>query len=415
MTDGGTRYVCTGYTLDGNTVNGQTSVDVTMNSDHTLTWNWKIQYYLTIKLIPAFGSKSGEGWYDAGATADWSVSPLIQPYTPGIRYVANPPTSGQEVMDGPKTITATWKTQYYLTVNSVRGDPQGAGWYDEGTTASWSVTSPVVDGGTRYVANQASGTVVMNYYQTVNVNWSTEYYLTTIADPQTGGTVTPAGGWYAAGSSVQIQAFPNQAWTFSTWSGDASGNQNPSSIVMDSAKTVRAIFTAVAQNTISGKVYRSDGSVFPGVTIEYSGTWNGQIFSGSLLTGADGSYSISVPKGWTGTVTAKNTSSMFTPTSRAYTSISTNQTNQDFTALGGYTISGYVVTSAGKPIVGAIINFGGYGTCTTGATGYYTKTVSAGWSGTVTSYRPGYKFTPASRTYSNVLKNYSNQNFTGTL
>lgn len=40
------------------------------------------------------------------------------------------------------TYMAVFRTQYLLTVNSPVGNPQGSGWYDEGSTATFSVTSP---------------------------------------------------------------------------------------------------------------------------------------------------------------------------------------------------------------------------------------------------------------------------------
>jgi hypothetical protein len=45
------------------------------------------------------------------------------------------------------TVTAVYKTQFLLTVNSETGNPQGGGWHDSGTTATFSITSPVSQGG----------------------------------------------------------------------------------------------------------------------------------------------------------------------------------------------------------------------------------------------------------------------------
>lgn len=45
------------------------------------------------------------------------------------------------------TVIAIYKIQFLLTVNSKIGNPQGGGWYDAGTTATFSVTSPVPEGG----------------------------------------------------------------------------------------------------------------------------------------------------------------------------------------------------------------------------------------------------------------------------
>lgn len=45
------------------------------------------------------------------------------------------------------TLTANYKTQYMLTVVSDAGNPQGTGWYDSGTQAMFSVTTPVPEPG----------------------------------------------------------------------------------------------------------------------------------------------------------------------------------------------------------------------------------------------------------------------------
>jgi hypothetical protein len=49
----------------------------------------------------------------------------------------------------------------------------------------------------------------------------------------------------------------------------------------------------------------------------------------------------------------------------------------------------------------------------TDSNGYYSSTVSYGWSGTVTPSKSGYSFSPPSTTYSSVTSN-QNQNYTGT-
>ncbi|HPP11846.1 MAG TPA: hypothetical protein PKW42_03855, partial [bacterium] len=156
----GIRYVCTGWTGTGDvpTSGTATSVTFTITNNSTITWNWKTQYLLTI--VSAYGTPVGAGWYDAGTTANWSVTSPVAG-AEGVRYVAVP-SSGSVLMDGPKTITISWITQYYLTLNSTYGTPVGAGWYNEGTSANWSVNSPVAGAtGVQYVAIPASGSVFM--------------------------------------------------------------------------------------------------------------------------------------------------------------------------------------------------------------------------------------------------------------
>ena len=79
------------------------------------------------------------------------------------------------------------------------------------------------------------------------------------------------------------------------------------------------------------------------------------------------------------------------------------------------TISGYVHDSSNNGISGVTLSFSnGGGSTTTNSSGYYSASVSYGWSGTVTPSKSGWTFSPSSRTYSNVTSNQSNQNYTGT-
>jgi len=94
-------------------------------------------------------------------------------------------------MNGPKTATANWKTQYYLSVESDHGSVGGDGWHDAGTSISASVDSGVIAGptGVQYVfsswTGDASGTdysgsdsILMNSPKTAEASWITQYYLT---------------------------------------------------------------------------------------------------------------------------------------------------------------------------------------------------------------------------------------------
>jgi hypothetical protein len=49
-------------------------------------------------------------------------------------------------------------------------------------------------------------------------------------------------GPYYYGDIIQLTAVPAAEWTFSAWSGDASGTANPTAVGMISNKTVTATF-----------------------------------------------------------------------------------------------------------------------------------------------------------------------------
>jgi hypothetical protein len=165
----GTRYVCTGWTGTGSVPSSGsgTSVSFTITGSSSVTWLWKTQYYLTV--FSPYGAIGGQGWYDSGASAYATVTPLTVSGGSGVQYVfdhwngdatGSTSPSNAIVMTGPKTAKAVWKTQYYLTVSSVYGSPSpSSGWFDSGTLVNALVTSPYPGvAGVRYVCTGWSGT-----------------------------------------------------------------------------------------------------------------------------------------------------------------------------------------------------------------------------------------------------------------
>ena len=78
------------------------------------------------------------------------------------------------------------------------------------------------------------------------------------------------------------------------------------------------------------------------------------------------------------------------------------------------TISGYVKTSGGTGIMGVLVSASTSETDTTDVDGYYERTLSSPWSGTITPSKTDWTFEPADRAYVNLTTNISNANFTGT-
>lgn len=70
-----------------------------------------------------------------------------------------------------------------------------------------------------------------------------EYILTLTVDPAQGGTIdaVPLPPYYY-NDNVTLTAIPNQGYLFDYWSGNLTGNQNPTSITMDANKAVTANF-----------------------------------------------------------------------------------------------------------------------------------------------------------------------------
>jgi len=103
---------------------------------------------------------------------------------------------------------ANYTTHYYLTVESAYGDPQGEGWYDSGSRATISVTSPqgkiirqVFTGWSGdFSATTPSASVTMNGPKTITANWRTDYMQLYMI---IGGVLVLLGG-IAAGVTIML-------------------------------------------------------------------------------------------------------------------------------------------------------------------------------------------------------------------
>jgi hypothetical protein len=108
----GTQYVCTGWTGTGNVPSSgsSTSVAFTITQPSTLVWNWKTQYYLTVKTDPiGLVTIMGEGWYDTAASVT-----LTAPSVPTYNFV-NWDVDGTSKGNGVNPITQTMNAPHTAT------------------------------------------------------------------------------------------------------------------------------------------------------------------------------------------------------------------------------------------------------------------------------------------------------------
>jgi uncharacterized repeat protein (TIGR02543 family) len=85
--------------------------------------------------------------------------------------------------------------------------------------------------------------IIMDTDKTVAANFATNRVnLNTAVNDSQKGTVT-SGGSYDCGSTVQVTATAYSDYTFTGWSGDASGMANPLPVIMDKEKSVTANFS----------------------------------------------------------------------------------------------------------------------------------------------------------------------------
>jgi predicted outer membrane repeat protein len=122
---------------------------------------------------------------------------------------------------------------------------------------------------------------------------------------------------------------------------------------------------------------------------------------------SSGNYSFRVSFSWSGTVTPSKAGYRFSPEGRTYSHVLSDIAGQDYTAIIERTISG----NAG--VGGAVLSYtdGAAKTATADGNGSYSFLVASGWSGTVTPSKTGFAFSPADRTYANVLADQTGQDY----
>lgn len=177
------------------------------------------------------------GWTFAGWSGDLSGS-------------QNPTSIG---IDSSKAITATFtQNQYTVTINpstggSVVKEPVKAT-YVYGEVITFTATADLNwafvnwSGDLSGSVNPTTLTVTGNH--TVSADFALNYFAlsaNTIGD----GTISknPDQAVFTHGEIVTVTATADPGWTFAGWSGDLSGNTNPTTITMDSTKSITATFT----------------------------------------------------------------------------------------------------------------------------------------------------------------------------
>jgi hypothetical protein len=123
-----------------------------------------------------------------------------------------------------------------------------------GSSHTIATTSPQAGGaGVQYVFSSWSdggaishGITVPSTATTYTASFSTQYQLTTAANPNNGGTVSPASGsFYASGTIVPLTATPNAGFTFSNWTGNvANAGSASTTVTMSAPESVTANFTS---------------------------------------------------------------------------------------------------------------------------------------------------------------------------
>ncbi len=237
--------------------------------------------------------------------------------------------------------------------------------------------------------NSASTTVLMDANYTVQANFAIDQRSLTTSVTGSGTITQPGIGsfQYGHGTVVDLNAVPNVGNHFVNWTGDtgtiADVNAAVTTITMDANYSIQANF-AVNQYTITGTAV-ANGSIDPTSAVVNYGA--NQDFNATPDTGYEvDKWSVDGGEVQTG-------GNIYT-----LTNVTVTHTVSVTFKQSQFTISG-TITCAGLAL--ADVNMVGLG-IVTDANGFYSATVSSGWTGVVTPAKYGYTFDPNSRSYTNI-------------
>ena len=179
---------------------------------------------------------------------------LLTPFTV---YSATVTIAAKNTLGTPLSADYSWDftTIPQLTVSSfpaLGGITTGGGTFAQ---ASVATVTAVPNAGYRFtnwteggviVSTSASFPVTMAGNKTLVANFSTTAY--TLSVSAVNGTVVKAPNLatYSGGATVTLTATPLTGYTFTSWTGDATGSTNPLTVNMNSSKIITANFTANA-------------------------------------------------------------------------------------------------------------------------------------------------------------------------
>jgi uncharacterized repeat protein (TIGR02543 family) len=238
----GNKSVAAGFTINSYTLNTSgANGSITKNPDKG-TYNHGET--VTLQAVPA------EGYNFVNWSGDLTGS-------------TNPATL---VMDSNKTVAAvfaanTYTLQTNATNGSVTRTPDQAS-FAHGQTVTLTAV-PATGYSFSGWSGDASGstatvTITMNADKSVTAGFIANAYTLSVSASNGSVTVNPSRETYAHGEVVTLTAVPSVGYSFSSWSGAASGTATSTTVTMDSNKSVTAAFTL---NTYTLSVTSANGTV----------------------------------------------------------------------------------------------------------------------------------------------------------
>jgi uncharacterized repeat protein (TIGR02543 family) len=178
---------------------------------------------------------------------------------------ANTPRITTVIMDGNRTISASFTGSYTVTTSAVNGtvtlNPTGGNYPANSSVQVTATPSPgyVFSGWTGLTGITVNpATVIVDGNKTITANFVPAYTITASA---TNGTIitSPAQSSYSQGTAVSITAQPASGYRFNGWVGVPETTSNPANITMNADRIISANF--VLDSLLSLSTSATNGSI----------------------------------------------------------------------------------------------------------------------------------------------------------
>ena len=263
-------YLFTNWTEGINVVSTNAMYNFTISGNKTLVANFALiaptQYSVSLASNPAIGGNtSGGGTFNSGASVTVIAVPntgySFTNWTEGINVVSSNAMYNFTI-SGNRTLVANFAsiapTQYTVSLSSnpiIGGSTSGGGSFNSGASVTvsavpavgyaftnWTEGINIVSPNVNYtIANlQGNRILVANFELIPPSNFTLN--VTAINGSVNKNPNSPS---YLAGATVQLTATPNTGYTFTSWGGDATGTNNPLTVLMDADKEIVANFSII--------------------------------------------------------------------------------------------------------------------------------------------------------------------------
>lgn len=256
-------YTFTNWTENGIQVSTSANYQFVLIADRTLVANYTLipptQFAVSLSSLPVEGgSTNGSGSFDAGtnvtvtATANTGYT-FVNWTLAGVEVSTN--ATYTFALNADTALVANFEVAFTLNVTAVNGtvvkNPDNLT-YNDGDNVVLTATADPDYEFTSW-SGDATGTdnpltVLMDGNKNITANFTLIAVAFTLNVTAVNGTVVknPDNLTYNDGDSVVLNATADPGYEFTSWTGDATGTNNPLTVFMDGNKNITANFTLIA-------------------------------------------------------------------------------------------------------------------------------------------------------------------------